>query len=192
METNLQYLLERGLQVETNYLSNAPHVFKDIEGFPLYEVSEFGEVRNKKTKQILKNRENGNGYLRVDLRKDGKAYKRYVHRLVAETFLENFAGFEHVNHKDEIKTNNHVSNLEWVSARYNMQYSRAVVLVAKRDHLKGYEPYYIEFNSFSEARYAGFNTLSVKKAIKEGKPYKGYFFSIKGTKADIYKEETKQ
>ena len=192
METNLQYLLERGLQVETNYLSNAPHVFKDIEGFPLYEVSEFGEVRNKKTKQILKNRENGNGYLRVDLRKDGKAYKRYVHRLVAETFLENFAGFEHVNHKDEIKTNNHVSNLEWVSARYNMQYSRAVVLVAKRDHLKGYEPYYIEFNSFSEARYAGFNTLSVKKAIKEGKPYKDYFFSIKGTKADIYKEETKQ
>lgn len=192
METNLQYLLERGLQVETNYVANIPHVFKDIEGFPLYEVSEYGEIRNKKTKQILKNRENGNGYLRVDLRKDGKSYKRYVHRLVAETFLENFAGFEHVNHKDEIKTNNHVSNLEWVSARYNMQYSRAIVLVAKRDHLKGYEPYYIEFNSFSEARYAGFNTSSVKKAIKEGKPYKGYFFSIKGTKADIYKEETKQ
>lgn len=48
METNLQYLLERGLQVETNYLSNAPHVFKDIEGFPYMRCLNLGKLETRK------------------------------------------------------------------------------------------------------------------------------------------------
>lgn len=174
--------------METNYYANMPETYKPIVGFPLYEVSDFGNVRNIKTCKILKNRPNGNGYLRVDLRNEGKTFKKYVHRLVAETFLDNFADFEHVNHKDEIKTNNHVSNLEWLSARLNTQYSRAMCIEAKRF---GQAPYYLIFNSYSEAQYAGFHPDMIKKSIANKEPYKGYLFRLLGTKADLYKEEEK-
>lgn len=64
-----------------------------------------------------------NGYLSVSLRKDGKQKRFYVHRLVAEAFIENPMNLREVNHIDENKSNNNVSNLEWCSHSYNMLYA---------------------------------------------------------------------
>ena len=64
------------------------------------------------------------GYLHVDLCKDGHKKQTYVHRLVAEAFIQNTNNLGTVNHKDEVKTNNVASNLEWMSKEDNVAYSQ--------------------------------------------------------------------
>lgn len=99
-------------------------IWKDIEGYPDYMVSNMGRIKSLKfgKEKILKNRKNCRGYLQVTLLKNGieKSYK--VHRLVAETFLDNPNNLSEVNHIDEDKTNNCVSNLEFCTAEYNSNY----------------------------------------------------------------------
>lgn len=103
-----------------------------IENFPNYEVSSDGNVRNIKTDRILKQINNGYGYLYVDLYNDNNHKKLKVHRLVAGAFLEDsgvnpdgtpMVGRHVVNHKDHDRTNNNVNNLEWCDNRYNNEYS---------------------------------------------------------------------
>jgi hypothetical protein len=62
------------------------------------------------------------GYLFVGLRKDGKRKFRYIHRLVAETFIPNTNNYPCINHKDENIKNNNVNNLEWCTYKYNSNY----------------------------------------------------------------------
>ena len=83
------------------------------EGF--YEVSDNGEVRNSRTGRILKQKVERNGYVRVHLSKDGTARSLLLHRVVANTFIPNPNGLLTVNHLDEDKTNNRLSNLEWAN-----------------------------------------------------------------------------
>ena len=100
--------------------------WKSISGYEeIYEVSDLGRVRSLKhgKEKILKPQKTNNGYLRVDLCKDGKLKHSKVHRLVAEAFIPNPNNLETVNHKDEVKTNNTVSNLEWMSRVDNKRYS---------------------------------------------------------------------
>lgn len=107
---------------------NINEQWRPVKGYEgLYEVSNFGRVKslgnNKSRKEkILKPEKHRNGYFRVDLYKDGKVKHFYVHRLVAEAFIPNPYGFEQINHKNEDKTNNAVSNIEWCSAKYNINY----------------------------------------------------------------------
>lgn len=91
--------------------------YKQIDEFPGYEVSNLGNVRNRKTGRILKPRLNKkDGYGRVAL--NGK--DRYVHRLVAGTFMDgDHDGFE-VNHIDGNKWNNNLANLEWCNRKDNL------------------------------------------------------------------------
>ena len=105
--------------------------WKAIPGYEgLYEVSDLGRVRSldynrtRKTK-IMKTRNDGRGYLQVQFYKDGISKKMKVHRLVADAFIPNPNNLETVNHKDEDKTNNTVSNLEWMSREDNNIYSKA-------------------------------------------------------------------
>lgn len=90
----------------------------------LYEVSDLGRIKSLKfgKEKILKPRKHSCGYLMVSLCKDGKVKQPKIHRLVAESFLPNPQGLETVNHKDEDKTNNTVSNLEWMSIKDNNNY----------------------------------------------------------------------
>lgn len=103
--------------------------WKAIPGYEgLYEVSNLGRVKsldyNHTGKDGILKPENSThgGYLRVHLCKDGKTRNLRVHRLVAEAFLPNPNNLETVNHKDEVKTNNVVDNLEWMSQKDNNNY----------------------------------------------------------------------
>lgn len=99
-------------------------IWKDINGYEgIYQISNSGKVKsfhhNKET--ILKSHI-GNGYLKVQLKKNNKCKCVYIHRLVAEAFIPNPNNFLEVNHKDECKINNSVSNLEWCNHIYNNNY----------------------------------------------------------------------
>lgn len=62
------------------------------------------------------------GYAQVKLQYKGKRKHFYLHRLIAEAFIENPNNLPYINHKDENKTNNNVSNLEWCTFEYNINY----------------------------------------------------------------------
>ena len=98
--------------------------FRDIPGYEgLYEVSNLGRVR--RNGKILKPWKNNWGYLLVSLCKNGIVRNARIHRLVALAFIPNPQNLPQVNHKDEDKTNNAVSNLEWCTAGYNINYSQS-------------------------------------------------------------------
>lgn len=99
-------------------------IWKDIDGFPGYQVSSFGRVKNKTSGLILKCVEDKQtGYLRVNLWKNGIGSTKNVHRLVAESFIENPKNKRLVNHKDCNKSNNNISNLEWATDSENMKHA---------------------------------------------------------------------
>ena len=96
-----------------------------IKDFDKYFISNYGRVKSTKykTERILKTVISGRcKYVKVILRKDNKNYTKMVHRLVAEAFLDNPYNLSEVNHKDENKQNNIVSNLEWISHIDNIRY----------------------------------------------------------------------
>ena len=106
--------------------------WKTIEEATNYEVSNYGQVRNKTTQRILKNQIDRDGYYRVCIvNTEGKSLTRFVHRLVAIAFLPNPHNLPQVNHKDENKQNPFVGtqennyqdgNLEWCTSYYNLNY----------------------------------------------------------------------
>ena len=92
-------------------------------GYPKYEISESGIVISLQGKygikrRVLKQRVDKQGYLLVHLSEGGKNSWKSVHRLVASAFIPNPNKLPQVNHKDENKQNNHVSNLEWCTISY--------------------------------------------------------------------------
>lgn len=102
-------------------------VYKDIEGYECYKISNYGNVKSLNylhthKEKLLKTVKDCNGYLVVGLCKQGKSQNHYVHRLVAKAFIDNPNKLPEINHKDEDKTNNHVTNLEWCDRKYNINY----------------------------------------------------------------------
>lgn len=120
-------------------------IWKDVIGFEgLYKVSNMGEVFSCRTGKILSQhvhvpfpkRRKGDRYLKVDLHKDNKHTRHFVHRLVLNAFLPPlpFSGFS-VNHKDGNWRNNKLSNLEW-STVYDQMFHKKVVINKKRRKIK--------------------------------------------------------
>lgn len=101
--------------------------WKPIFGYDgLYEVSDLGRVRSKHSGEwtVLKQKNSRCGYLRIGLWKDRKQKFLLVHRLVANAFIPNDNIFnDQVNHRNECKSDNRVSNLEWCDRYYNMHYN---------------------------------------------------------------------
>ena len=86
----------------------------------IYQVSDYGRVRNTKTGKILKGNDSDCGYVRVDLQLAGQKRRKFlVHQLVYECFVS--SEFDVINHIDGNKKNNKVSNLESVSHKENLQ-----------------------------------------------------------------------
>lgn len=71
----------------------------------------------------MMNPETTKGYKRVSLTKDGESKKYFIHRLVANEFLEKIKGKEYINHKNGVKDDNNLSNLEWCTPSENEHHS---------------------------------------------------------------------
>lgn len=95
---------------------------KQIDGFPPYCVDECGNVFSLRYNKIrtLKPNTTKDGYKQVIMKRDGKSVSRFVHRLVALTFLPNPDNLPQVHHIDNNPSNNHLSNLRWVTGSENI------------------------------------------------------------------------
>lgn len=140
--------------------------WKDIQGYEgLYQVSNLGRVRSFSDKKkggflSLKRKDRG-GYIYVVLCRDGIHQTKKVHRLVAEAFLSNPEGLPFINHKDEVKTNNRVDNLEFCTQKYNVNYGTGIQKAkdTRQKNKIGFKPVYAfkdgvlvaEYDSITEA-----------------------------------------
>ena len=108
-------------------------VWRDIPGYERhYQASTSGKIRSvKREPHILKTVYQPNGYERVSLWLGGEKKNKMVHRLVAAAFIANPENCTDINHMDEDKANNDVSNLEWCDHRYNMNYGSVGAKIAE-------------------------------------------------------------
>ena len=110
-------------------------IWRDIKGFEgKYMVSNLGRVKslnynNTGKEKILEGYDCGEGYLYVNLFKEGKRKQYRINRLVAMAFIPNPNNLPEVNHKDKIRTNNNIENLEWCTKQYNVEYSLAKAVI---------------------------------------------------------------
>ena len=157
---------------------------KDYEG--LYQVSNLGRVKSLYTNSILKGCKHINGYLGVNLYKNGSKSTKKIHRLVAQAFIPNPENKSQVNHIDENKTNNMVSNLEWMTAKENSNHGTRTERISKTQsipiiatNLKTGE--YTEFYGSSEcARQLGLHQSHITEVLKgRYKQTGGYTFQYK-------------
>lgn len=113
-------------------------ISKEIDGFEGYFISENGTVQSfrspngrgllKSTPKTLLQSTDSNGYKKVGLYKNGILHRNCkVHTLVAKAFIPNPLSLPEVNHKNGVKTDNNLTNLEWCSKKENMAHSRKVL-----------------------------------------------------------------
>lgn len=95
-------------------------MLKPIKDFENYLISDSGQIFSTRSERYLSINNNVKlDYPQIHLWKNGKEYMFYVHRLVAQTFIDNPLNLPEVNHIDGNRTNNKVSNLEWVTSSGN-------------------------------------------------------------------------
>lgn len=142
--------------------------WKDVVGYEgLYEVSSCGSVRNTKTKSCVKSAKTTDGYVICGLYRCGRRKNARVHRLVVEAFIGAIESGLEVNHKNGIKDDNRVENLESVCHRDNVMHryyslGQIVVPVVATNIETGERR---KFRSISETREAGFSPSRVKKCL---------------------------
>lgn len=116
--------------------------WRDIKGYEgLYKISSLGRVLSLQRTfytgvnnrvctihdTIMSPSKTKKGYLRITLYKNGVPKGFQIHRLVAEAFIPNPNNFPEVNHKNEIKDDNKLNNLEWCTSKYNTEYTKAYI-----------------------------------------------------------------
>jgi hypothetical protein len=167
-------------------------IWKDVQGYEgFYRVSSWGRVESlprekghRKESLIIASVQTTNGYIKASLSKGVRDRKLHsVHRLVAVAFISNPLQLPQVNHKDGDKTNNHVSNLEWVTQSQNMSHkiskedrSRSLSKKVRQIDLQTLQEIRIWDSVIEAAKSLSIDNSSIGKAVKSGKPYKGYLW----------------
>lgn len=101
-----------------NYITEK-EIWKDVVGYEgLYRISNYGRIWSCRRNNIMKQKIT-KGYRMIGFTKNKKHKSYSVHRLVAKHFIKNPKNKREVNHLDENKLNNHVSNLKWVTSKEN-------------------------------------------------------------------------
>ena len=117
--------MDKGIFKKQQIKINVMSEFKDIPNYDgYYKIDKKGNVLSLKNKihKILKPRENSNGYLYINLSKNGKYKSIMIHKLVAITYLNHVPNFKQnivVDHINNIKTDNNLSNLQLITQREN-------------------------------------------------------------------------
>lgn len=161
-------------------------IWKEVKGFENdYEISNLGRLRTKERfvkhykggvrkykSQLKKIRLNTRGYLRCNLKKDGKRYDFTVHRLVALSFLKEDKKRVFVNHKNGIKTDNKLENLEWCTLSENTEHAVKNRLIKTK--LSDKEAMEIKNSKLSNRKLSKIYDIgsTVIWRIKNGKAYK--------------------
>lgn len=177
-------------------------VWKDIPGYEKYYMaSTHGRIKSKdriinrfwgsfvREGKIMKQKSNHNGYSTIQLTKNGKQKRYMVHRLVAMAFISNPRDLPFINHKDEIRTNNCVSNLEWCTQSYNVSYGNCITKrqVTQRNTNKNMKPVIayndenkLEFISIrGAARELNLHQSNIQQAIKNNTKCGNYYWKYK-------------
>ena len=158
-------------------------VWKAIPGYEgRYEVSSIGRVLSKTTNRFLKPNLMNHGYVCVHLYSGGKNTRvvKTIHQLVAQAFIPNPLNCREVNHKNFLRRDNQVSNLEWVSRRENVLHA---IAAGRRVHpekrvrginLRSKEIVTFESQIAAERALRGKQTGGISGAMKRGRPAYGY------------------
>lgn len=106
----------------------AKEIWKNVKGYEnLYLVSNYGNIKRIGKNKNRKFNVTRNGYALVNLYKNGVSKNISVHRIVADAFLKNIYNLPQVNHKNGVKIDNRVENLEWISGKENIRHSYRVL-----------------------------------------------------------------
>lgn len=169
-------------------------MFKIIKEYPNYKIDRDGNVYScykyktskvhnewRKVKPVL---DKGIGYFIVTLCHNGKRSNKFIHRLIAEAFIPNEELKPVVNHKDGIKTNNIISNLEWCTIKENNQHAIAMGLTTFTHSEKCVDQFDLITNklieSFKSLRYAyektGVQKQNISKVCRGIRKHAGGYF----------------
>lgn len=154
-------------------------IFKTITEYPLYSISDRGNVKKNSSGKLLKPSKKPNGYMQINLFTcDGRRKKEYIHRLVALTFIPNPHKRPEVNHIDGVRDNNNLSNLEWVTRKENAfksSLNKSIRVFTTEGTLVGEF-----FNIQTACSTLGLTDSNVSECLRGGrqKTHKGYTFEF--------------
>lgn len=165
-------------------------IIKQIKGFDHYYISNMGRVFfiddqddvNLNKHRLVPQSNKGAGYLKVGMKNNkGKWMVPSVHRLVAQAFIPNPDNKSTVNHKNEIKTDNRVDNLEWFTMKEQLNYGKfsirekRVRLCRTNHEVMGYsEKYHRAFYSIGQAsRVTGISKSNISRCVRGKQAYAG-------------------